>query len=302
MRLVCMGTPAFACVQFDALREAGHTISAMYAQPDKPVGRHMTLTPPPTKSYAQKHGIPVEQPQTLRGEAVLAGLAAYEPEAVVVAAYGKILPPAMLALPKFGCINVHASLLPRYRGAAPIQRAVLAGESETGVTIMRMDEGLDTGDVYAAQSCPIGADDTSGAMFEKLAALGAPLLVRTLDAIARGAIEARKQDETLATAAPPLRKAEGEIDFTRGAGQIHNHIRGMQPWPGAFARLRGKRVKILQSRLLRETIDAPPGTLRFEAGILKAVCGDGGVIEFVVVQPEGKAAMPAAAFANGRQL
>jgi methionyl-tRNA formyltransferase len=287
MRIVFMGTPDFAVPCLERLATEGHTVLAAVSQPDKPQGRKLLLAPTPVKACAQALGIPVHQPERIKGnEAFLALMQALAPELAVVVAYGKILPPALLALPRFGCINVHASLLPQYRGAAPIQWAVLNGEAETGVTTMQMDEGLDTGGILLQARTPIPPDMTSGALFAQLSRLGAETLARTLNLLEQGKLTAAPQQGE-SSYAPMLTKAMAPLDWSRPALELHNQVRGLNPWPGAVASYEGRRIKVHAARVARE----PQG--------LSFLCGDGQYLQLLTVQAEGKRAMPAEEFLRG---
>jgi len=296
MRILFMGTPDFAAASLEALLGSAHEVVGVCCQPDKPQGRHFTLTPPPVKVLAQRAGVPVLQPKTLRDETVQRELAALSPELIAVAAYGKILPREVLELPPRGCLNVHGSLLPKYRGAAPIQWAVIHNEPTAGVTIMQMEEGLDTGAMLLQKSLAVGPRETAGELFDRIAALGAAALVETIDAL--DTITPVPQDESLATWAPPLKKSDGAIDWNQDAEAVCARIRGVTPWPGAYTTCRGKRLKIHR---------AQPLSRCGEAG--KALPADGlviacksGAVELLEVQPEGGRRMPAADFARGQRL
>lgn len=258
-----MGTPEFAAAQLEALKRAGHNVTAVITQPDKPVGRRHVLTPPPVKDLALSLGIPVYQPKTLRDDEFAALLSQLDPGLIAVAAYGKILPPNIIAYPEFGCINVHASLLPRWRGAAPINRAVMAGDTVTGVTIMRMDEGLDTGDMILREKLPIAPDDTYGTVHDRLAEMGAKLLCEAVSRIYDGTAEYTPQTGE-PTYAAKLTNEDGMLDFTRPALELHNIIRGLSPEPFAYCCLRGNKIKIAASRFVPadspEAPAVPPGT------------------------------------------
>ena len=232
MRIVFMGTPDFAVPCLQRILADGHEVPAEFTQPDKPVGRHAVLTPPPVKQLAQERGIPVYQPTKMRDGTVAAQLKELAPDCLVVVAYGRILPQAILDVPPKGCINIHGSLLPKYRGAAPIQWSVINGEKITGVTSMFMDAGMDTGDIIDTITTPIGENETAGELFDRLAPLGAELLSRTLRSIADGTVQRAPQNNAEATMAPMLEKAMGKLDFTRSAKELHDQIRGMNPWPG----------------------------------------------------------------------
>ena len=296
MRILFMGTPDFAAVSLQALLDAGHEVVGVCCQPDKPQGRHFTLTPPPVKVLAEKAGIPVFQPKTLRDEAAQAQLAALSPELIVVAAYGKLLPREILELPPRGCINVHGSLLPKYRGAAPIQWAVINDEVTAGVTIMQMEEGLDTGAMLLQKSLTVGIDETAGELFDRIAALGAEALIEALEKF--DTLVPVPQEESLATWAPMLKKSDGAIDWSQDAKAICARIRGVTPWPGAYTTCRGKRLKVHNARPVNrcgETGKTVPAE-----GLIVA-CGRGAV-ELLEVQPEGGRRMSAADFARGQRL
>jgi methionyl-tRNA formyltransferase len=299
VRVVFLGTPAFAVPSLDALARAGHALAAVVAQPDRPAGRGHALKEPATKAWAQAHGVPVLQPEKVRDGRLAAELRALRPDVLCVAAYGRILGKDLLELAPFGALNVHGSLLPAYRGAAPIQWAV--ANRETGVSIMQMDEGLDTGDVLLQRAVPIAADDTADALVPRLAALGGEALVEALDLLGRGEAVPVRQDASRATLAPILEKEHGRIDWTRTAEEIANRLRGFTPWPGVWTTLDGRAVKILAAA---SGADAPagakPGAARKEAGRgLSVACGGGTALLVARLQPEGKAPQDALAFLNG---
>ena len=296
MRILFMGTPDFAVPSLQRLIDDGHTVVGVCCQPDKPQGRHFTLTPPPVKVLAQEHDISVFQPKTLRDEAVLAELAALSPELIVVAAYGKILPKAVLDLPPRGCLNVHGSLLPKYRGAAPIQWAVISDEVTAGVTIMQMEEGLDTGPMLLQRSLTVGEEETSGELFDRIALLGAEALHETLEHL--DVLTPVPQDDEKATWAPMLKKSDGEIDWSQDAKAVCARIRGVTPWPGAYTTVGGKRLKIHRARVVNRCGET--GKTVSSDGLIVA-CGHGAV-ELLEVQPEGKRRMTAADFARGARL
>ena len=290
MRIVFMGTPDFAVPCLERLLIDGHEVLAVFSQPDKPQGRKMVLTPPPVKQTALAHGIPVEQPEKIKGnDAVMTLLRNLAPELIVVVAYGRILPQELLDLPKYGCINVHASLLPKYRGAAPIQWAILNGERETGVTTMQMDAGIDTGDMLLQEKMLIPEDMTAGELFERLSGLGAETLSRTIALLEQGRLAPQQQDETQASHAPMLTKAHSPMDWSRTAQALHNQVRGLNPWPGAITEYESKRLKIHKSQV----IEVPNG--------FSMPCGDGKYLALLEVQPEGKKRMPGADFLRGLQ-
>ena len=298
MRIVFMGTPDFAVPCLQRLLEDGHEVPAVFTQPDKPVGRHAVLTPPPVKQLALSHGIPVYQPTKMRDGTVAALLRELAPDCLVVVAYGRILPQEILDVPPRGCVNIHGSLLPRYRGAAPIQWSVIRGETVTGVTSMFMDAGMDTGDIIDTLTTPIGENETAGELFERLAPLGARLLSTTLAAIADGTVTRRPQNDAVATMAPMLEKAMGRLDLTRPARELHNQVRGMNPWPGAFCTAGGKTLKIHETRVAAGS--GVPGTLLC-ADPVTVACGEG-ALQLVTVQPEGKPRMAAEAWLRGARL
>ena len=250
MRILFMGTPDIAAECLKALYAAGHDICAVYTRRDKPVGRKQVLTAPPVKEVALEHGTPVFQPRTLRDGGEDANIQALAPELIVVVAYGCILPASVLNIPKYGCVNLHVSLLPKYRGSAPVQWAVLNGDTETGVSIMQMDEGLDTGDVLVCEKMPVDPEETSGELFDRVTAVGARVLCETIPAIAAGTLKPQKQDHENATLAPMLDKAMAEFKLSESAAHIHNWVRGMNPWPGAwFMTAGGKKVKVMECRV-----------------------------------------------------
>lgn len=298
MRIVFMGTPDFAVPCLQRLLEDGHEVPAVFTQPDKPVGRHAVLTPPPVKQLALSHGIPVYQPTKMRDGTAAALLRELAPDCLVVVAYGRILPQEILDVPPRGCVNIHGSLLPRYRGAAPIQWSVIRGETVTGVTSMFMDAGMDTGDIIDTLTTPIGENETAGELFERLAPLGARLLSTTLAAIADGTVTRRPQNDAEATMAPMLEKAMGRLNLTRPARELHNQVRGMNPWPGAFCTAGGKTLKIHETRVAAGS--GAPGTLLC-ADPVTVACGEG-ALQLVTVQPEGKPRMAAEAWLRGARL
>lgn len=301
MRIIFMGTPDFAVGTLTALIEAGHEIVLAVTQPDKPRGRKQTLVAPPVREAAVSHGIPVFQPKRVREPEALEELRKYEPELIVVAAFGQLLPKELLDMPTYGCINVHASLLPKYRGAAPIQRAILNGDAVTGVTIMRMDVGLDTGDMIAKEEVVIAPEDTGGTLFDKLSKAGADLLVRTIPSIADGTAVYTPQDESEATKVGQISKKDGLIDFTRSARSIECQVRGLNPWPSAYTYLGNKTLKIWSAQV-REGTGVEIGTVVFlEKDCFGVQTGDG-VLVCLEVQLEGKKRMDAGAFLRGNAL
>ncbi len=299
MAILFFGTPHFAVSSLQALLDAGEDISLVMSQPDKPRGRGRLLSATPVKELALQRGIPVLQPTRMRDPELHAQLRRHRPEFIVVVAYGRILPAEILNIPARGCINVHGSLLPRYRGAAPVQWALISGEQETGVCTMLMDEGLDTGALLHCDRIPIAADETAGSLFEKLATLGAKTLVRTLRELRAGTVVPKPQEGEVVYA-PPLKKGDGQIDWTRPAAAIANHVRGMNPWPAAFCHLGNERLKILRAHAVTGT--AAPGLIaEASSGVLRVGTGDG-LLQINELQPDGRKAMPAAAFLAGRRL
>jgi methionyl-tRNA formyltransferase len=303
LRIVFFGTPAFAVPSLEALIASRHKVVAVVSQPDRPKGRGQHVQPTPTHLVADRSGIPVLQPTRIRDEAFLQQIRDLTPDLGVVAAFGRILPDALLQLPSLGMINVHASLLPRYRGAAPVQRAVLAGETETGVTIMRVVQELDAGPTFASVSVPISADATSGDIEAALARAGADLLVQVVDSIAAGTARETPQDVSLATHAAKVTKAEGAIDWGETASMIHNKVRGLQPWPLASTQLDGQRFVLRRTAVADASTDLPPGTIAEARGdSLVVACGGGTTLRILDLQPEGRRAMSAREFLAGRRL
>lgn len=302
MRILFMGTPDFAVPSLKALVATGHEVVGVFCQPDKPRNR-MKVTACPVKEYAVSQNIPVYQPAKLRdGEAmgIVQGLA---PELIVVAAYGRILPDEMLAYPAMGCINVHSSLLPKFRGAAPINWAILTGEAETGVTIMHMAHDLDAGDIILQRTTPIDPDETADVLYGRLAELGGELVVEAVEALADGTAARTPQDNAQATLAPMLTRELSPIDFSRPARAIHDQVRGLYPWPSATMELDGVRCKVLRTAVTEETTGKTPGTIvQADKKGLKIACGDGKVLELVTIQPDGKKAMAATAFLMGHPI
>ena len=298
LRLVFMGTPHFAVPILQALIESGEEILAVVTQPDKPAGRGKRLTPPPVKILAQEHSLPVLQPQKIKDPAFLEELKKLAPDVIIVAAYGKILPKEVLEIPKYGCINVHASLLPKFRGAAPINWAILAGEKETGVTIMQMDEGMDTGDILLQESIPIAADETAGTLHDKLAQLGAKLIIQALGLLKEGKLLRKKQPEEGVSYAPLLKKEDGLLDFSLSAEELSRRIRGLDPWPSAYTYFRGKLLKLFRPEVLDQETEAPPGTIVDVDHGLTLATGRG-LLRVHEIQPEGKKRMDAEAFVRG---
>lgn len=301
MRILFMGTPDIAAQSLAALIDAGHEICGVFTRADKPVGRKQILTAPPVKQLAVQHGIPVWQPATLRDGQAKHIIRALAPELIVVVAYGRILPPELLHIAPLGCINLHVSLLPQYRGAAPIQWAVLNGDSVTGVTIMQLDEGCDTGDILLVQPVPIGPETTAGELFDQVSAVGAKTLVTAVEKLAAGQLQPTPQDHSKATQAPMLTKELALFDFTWPAARVHNWARGMHPWPMAYFTHQGKKIKVDAARVAAAPEqDAAPGTV-LALKPLTVACGQGAV-ELLTVIPEGSKPMPGTAWAAGRRL
>jgi len=300
MRLVFLGTPAFAVPTLERLVERGHQVLAAVTQPDRPKGRGQTLAPPPVKEAALRLGMPVYQPERVKRPEAVDHLRSLAPEAMVVVGYGQIIPQSVIDIPPLGILNVHASLLPKYRGAGPIQWAIVNGETVTGVTIMRIDAGLDTGPMLLKAETAIGADETAIDLGRRLSVMGAGLLVEALDALAAGRVIPQPQDNAQATYASMLKKEDGRIDWTRSAAQIHNHVRGMQPWPGAYSIFRGAALHVWRARPVEAGAGHPPGALvRIKPPLV--ACGVG-ALELIEVQMEGRKRMPAADFANGQRF
>ncbi len=300
-RIIFMGTPDFAVPTLQSLIDHGENIVAVVSQPDRPQGRGRKIIPTPVKVVAEAAGIPVLQPKKIKTEEFLDEIKQLAPDLIVVTAYGRILPGSLLNLPPLGTINVHGSLLPKYRGAAPVQRAILNGDRETGITIMQMDEGMDTGDILLPGRLPIAPDDTSATLAVKMAALGGKLLVEALDLLRNDELPPIKQDDSLATDAPMLCKHEAKIDWTQSASQISCQIRGLQPWPMAFTEYEGKWIRLFQPEVTSGEPTEPPGTLtRIDNGLLIATQHDYLLIR--EVQREGSKRMEVDAFLRGRPM
>ena len=303
MRILFMGTPDFAVPSLKALVDAGHMVCGVFTQPDKPKNRGMKLQASPVKEYSITHNIPVYQPQKMRDGEAMGYLRTLEPELIVVAAYGRLLPDDILAYPAKGCINVHSSLLPKYRGAAPINWAILNGEAETGVTIMHMATALDAGDIISQAATPIGGDETAPELLARLADLGAGLLVRAVEEIGAGTASRTPQDAAGATLAPMLSRELSPMDWGRTAPELHAQVRGLIPWPNAVAELNGNRCKIWKTAVLDERTSKAPGTV-LEAGrngILLA-CGGGTLLRVEELQADGGRRMKAADYLRGHPL
>ncbi len=304
LSVVFMGTPDFAVPSLERLAESSHRILAVVTQPDRPAGRGKRPTPPPIKRKAEELGLTVLQPESIKEPSFLTKLKELEPDVVVCVAFGQIFPAALLNLPPHGCINLHASLLPEYRGAAPIHRAIMDGRERSGVTTMIMSPGLDKGDIILQEEMDIGPDETAGSLHDRMARVGAELLVRTLDELARGEAKPKPQDESRASYAPPLKREDEIIDWGRSAREVHNQVRGLAPWPGAFTYLRGRLLKVWAGRILSERSPA-----RARSGQVIGIEEDGPVINcgegtylLLEVQPENGRRMTARDFLNGYEL
>ena len=300
MRILFMGTPDIAADSLAALLDAGHEVCAVFTRRDKPVGRKQILTAPPVKQLAQQHDIPVYQPRTLRDGSSDELIKQLAPDIIVVVAYGCIIPPQLLHTAKYGCINLHVSLLPKYRGSAPIQWAVLNGDAETGVSIMQLDEGLDTGDVLMVEPVAIDPEETSGELFDRVSAVGSKTLVDALAKIESGQLTPVPQDHSKATLAPPLSKDTARFAFTEDAAHIHNWVRGMNPWPTAWFEQDGKRIKVSECRLAENPQNAAPGTVLALKPL--TVAAQNGAVALLSVTPEGGKPMAGTAWAAGRRL
>ncbi len=306
MRIVYAGAPEFAVAPLEALHQAGYHIVAAYTQPDRPAGRGREARPTPVKQAAQALGIPVMQPQKLSSVEDQQALADLQPDLMVVTAYGLLLPKVVLDIPRLGCINIHASLLPRWRGAAPIQRAILAGDKTTGITIMQMDEGLDTGDMLMRRECEIRDDDTGSSLHDRLMQMGADTLLACLPDLLAGNIQPQKQDDALACYARKLSKQEAELDWTQSAVQLERCVRAYNAWPVAFTHYRKKdkveTLRVWRAQVITEQAGTVPGTvLACSKHGIDVACGEG-VLRLQQVQPAGKRQMPASDFANAHDI
>lgn len=301
MKIVFMGTPDFAVPCLEALIQDGNEITAVFTQPDKPKGRGYILTPPPVKVKALEHQIQVFQPKTLKDGEAFSILQELSPEMIIVVAYGQILPKEIIELPKYGCINVHASLLPEYRGAAPIQRAILDGRKKTGVTAMYMDIGLDTGDMLMKTELEIHENETADELHDRLSLAGAELIVKVVHAAESNSLIREKQDDSQSCYANMLNKEMSKIDFTKSAQEIHNQVRGLNSWPSASAIFNGKRIKIHRTLIAeKNTVHSCAGEV-ISLNPLTVACGEGS-LEILELQPEGKKKMTASAFLNGLHI
>lgn len=301
MKILFMGTPDYAAVTLDSLIKSGHDICGVFAQPDKPVGRKRILTPPPVKQLAQENGIGVYQPESFKDGTAFEIIKELAPELIVVVAYGKILPKQVLEFPRLGCINAHASLLPKYRGAAPIQWAIINGEEKTGVTIQYMDEGVDTGDIIETVETPIGAEETAEELFERLSHISADLTLRVIDKIANNNATRTSQNHSDATYASIIKKDMAQIDFSKSSTKVHNTVRGFYSWPCAFFFLDGKRIKVTKTRICGATKEKYGTVIENEERLVIA-CGNETSIEIVSVIPEGAKPMSAASMLKGNNV
>lgn len=303
MRILFMGTPEFSVDCLKMLAKEGHEVAMVVTQPDKPRGRGHKLQAPPVKEFALSRNIPVEQPQTLKNEAFLETLRKVDPELIVVVAYGKILPPYIIHYPKYGCINVHASLLPKLRGAAPIQWSIINGEKETGITTMRMDDGLDTGDMLLKFPIPIEPDDTYGTLHDKLKELGACALRHTIEKLKKGELVPEKQDDSLSSYAPMISKQDGRIDWSMEYRELYNRIRGLSPFPSAYSYLGGKMVKFSAVRLGEPCEGKQAGeVLHYDAEKGLAIAANGGILYAAELQFEKAKRMPVKDCLNGHKI
>ena len=302
MKIIFMGTPDFAVGTLDALVEAGHEVSLVVTQPDRVKGRGKTVSMPPVKECALKHDIPVFQPEKVKENEAVMRLRSEEPDIIVVAAFGQILSKEILELPKYGCINVHASLLPKYRGAAPIQWSIIDGEEKTGVTIMQMNEGLDTGDILTQREVPILSTETGGSLFDKLAETGAALCVETISEIERGNITPVKQDDSCSSYAKMLKKELGQIDFSENAENIERLVRALNPWPSAYTKLDGEMLKLWETEVIQQDSDSEAGTVTDVAKDYFTVSCGKGQLKVLSLQKNGKKRMTTHDFLLGHQL
>lgn len=302
MRLIFMGTPDFAVTVLEAIIQAGHEVVGVYTQPDKRKGRGKAMQYPPVKETALKYGISVFQPERVREPEVFEEMKALNPEVIVVVAFGQILPETILNLPPLGCINVHASLLPKYRGAAPIQRAIIDGEKESGVTTMHMAKGLDTGDMIEQVIVPIDSKETGGSYHDKLAEAGARLCLSTLEQLQAGTAKRIPQDDSLSTYAHMLEKAMGKLDFQKPAEELERLIRGLNPWPSAYTKLQDRNLKIYEADVVEGNSKAEPGTILSVDKVSFTVQCNPGALRILSLQPEGKKRMDTAAFLLGYKV
>lgn len=300
MKIVFMGTPDYAVKTLEALIKSEHTVAAVFAQPDKPVGRKQILTPPPVKVCAESYNIPVYQPNSVRTGEALEIINSINPDVIVVVAYGKILPKEILEAAKFGCVNGHASLLPKYRGASPIQWCIVQGETETGITTMLMDEGMDTGDILETVTVKIGDNETAEELFERLSSISADLMLSTLNKLEKGEITPKKQ-EGEATYAPIIKKEMALLDFNKSAKVLFDAVRGYYSWPCAYFFMDGKRIKVIKAAVGGKT-DKTAGTVVGNSGVLSIACGDGYSLDILTLQAEGSKMMDAKQYLCGKQI
>lgn len=298
LKVVFAGTPEFAAEALTALINSEHEVIAVYTQPDRPAGRGRKLKASPVKEVAEKYNLPIYQPESLKSESDQQQLRELNPDVMIVAAYGLILPQVVLDIPRMGCLNIHASLLPRWRGAAPIQRAILAGDTETGITIMQMNAGLDTGDMLSTSTCPIEPSETAGSLHDKLATLGASSLLKTLDQLLSGKIKAVKQDDSQASYAHKLEKQEAQLDWTLSAEQLDRQIRAFNPWPVAFFLVDDQTVRVWDAEIIDKQ-GAAGTVLQADKNGVDIACGHNS-LRLLKLQPPGKKAMDVASFLNGR--
>lgn len=301
MKIVFMGTPEFAVPTLKAIVEAGHQVVGVYTQTDKAVGRKQIITPTPVKLCATEYGVPVFQPETLRDGKAEENIRVLDPDVIVTVAYGKILPESILSIPKYGCVNGHASLLPRHRGASPIQWAIVSGDKKTGITTMYMAKGIDTGDMLLKSETEIGENETAGQLHDRLSQMGAKLMVETLQKLPLGEITPEKQDDSLSTYAPIINKEMGFLTFEKTAEEIFNLIRGFNPWPAAYFMLDGKRIKVFASKVSKST-DKPAGTVISSDGELTIACAEGTSLSLTEIQPEGSKRMNAKDYLIGHPI
>lgn len=296
-----MGTPDFSVPCLEKLISEGHDVAAVFSQPDKPVGRKHTITPPPVKKFAAERNIPVYQPESLKNSDACGVIEAIEPDVIVVVAYGKILPKRLLDLPKYGCINVHASLLPKYRGAAPIQWSVMNGDKETGVTVQRMNEGIDTGDIIYTKKTEIDINETSEQLFDRLSVMGADVLAVTLKLLEAGNAKFVKQPPEDTGYAVKITKNLSPIDWNKSAFEVHNLVRGLQTWPCAQTVFNGKTIKIHKT-VLSDKTGNKPGEVVDNKNVITVCCGDGNCVDILELQPDGRKRMDVASFLAGNKI
>lgn len=300
MKILFMGTPEFAVASLRALIGSDHDVCCVISQPDRPRGRGRKLEPTPVKKLALKHSIEVLQPEKIRTSESISMIGSFKPDMICVAAYGKIIPPEILEIPLMGCVNVHASLLPKYRGAAPVNWAIINGEKKTGITTMLMDEGMDTGDILLKKETGIGEDETASEVLQRLSEIGAGLLLDTISGLEKGSITPVKQDDEQASYAPLLKKEHGVIDWRQPAYRIKNLVRGLQPWPGTFTKLNGKTLKIHRVAISNQT--GKPGEILISYGDNLTVAAGEGSVRIIELQPEGGRRMQTSDFLRGRDI